>query len=242
MGLANNKLLKTPKRRNGSRNAHGAGASVPRTYTPGTRNIVLTAERLFGRYGLSGVSMRQILIASGQANKSAIYHHFGGMEGLIQAVFDMRAGPIDEARGIRLRAYEEAGKVGLRELLEALLLPHVDVLEGNARQAYAQFILQLLEDEPVERWRERSQVSYEIQTRIRQELAHLPDEVFFPRFKLVIELFMSGIARPMRVVGRRARGATAYEYDLIDMGVAAFSVPWPPVGRPDGAAPGTAGR
>lgn len=52
-----------------------------------TREHILdTAERLWGERGVEGVSLREIRIAAGQRNSSALQFHFGGRDGLLVAL------------------------------------------------------------------------------------------------------------------------------------------------------------
>src|SRR3546814_11435735 len=88
-------------------------------YPKGARALIVTAERLFGQHGLDGVSLRQIVVAAGQANTSAVHHHFGSREGLIQAVHDMRVPAMEKARPERLAEIDRAGRTDLEALLGA---------------------------------------------------------------------------------------------------------------------------
>ena len=58
---------------------------------PSTKEqIVLAAERLFAEHGIDGVSLRQIGVAAGNGNNSAVQYHFGTKDRLVQAVFEYR--------------------------------------------------------------------------------------------------------------------------------------------------------
>lgn len=63
-------------------------ASKPKTeeWSAGAVAILDAAERLMGRYGIEGVSLRQITIAAKMGNNSAIAYHFGDRYGLLLAV------------------------------------------------------------------------------------------------------------------------------------------------------------
>jgi AcrR family transcriptional regulator len=52
--------------------------------------LVLVAERLFAQHGVEGVSLRQIGLAAGNANNSAVQYHFGSKQQLIQAIYEYR--------------------------------------------------------------------------------------------------------------------------------------------------------
>lgn len=66
---------------------------------PSTKEqIVLTAERLFALHGIDGVSLRQVGVASGSGNNSAVQYHFGTKDELIQAIFEFRLPRLHERR------------------------------------------------------------------------------------------------------------------------------------------------
>jgi AcrR family transcriptional regulator len=52
--------------------------------------LVQVGERLFAQHGLDGVSLRQIGVAAGNANNSAVQYHFGSKDQLVRAIFEYR--------------------------------------------------------------------------------------------------------------------------------------------------------
>jgi AcrR family transcriptional regulator len=48
--------------------------------------LIRAAERLFAEKGLAGVSVRDITLAAGARNQSALHYHFGCMEDLIREI------------------------------------------------------------------------------------------------------------------------------------------------------------
>ncbi len=64
-----------------------------------TRNkIISTAERLYAERGIDAVSLNEITREADQKNKSALSYHFGGKEGLLQAIIDKHAPGVLEAK------------------------------------------------------------------------------------------------------------------------------------------------
>ena len=59
--------------------------------------ILDVAERMFAEEGVHGVSLRAI-IAEAKVNLAAVHYHFGSKDALVEAVFERRVGPINEAR------------------------------------------------------------------------------------------------------------------------------------------------
>jgi AcrR family transcriptional regulator len=109
--------------------------------------LILAAERLFGRYGVEGVSLRQIAAEAGAANNSAVHYHFGSKESLAQAIFEYRLPQLMQRR--RLLAVQR--EPGLRGCMEQYLLPLVELAElGDC--CYLTFLEQLqgssFEDHP----------------------------------------------------------------------------------------------
>jgi AcrR family transcriptional regulator len=112
--------------------------------------LILAAERLFGRHGVEGVSLRQIAAEAGAANNSAVHYHFGSKESLVQAIFEYRLPQLMQRRRLLAAGREP----GLRGCMEQYLLPLVELAElGDC--CYLTFLEQLqgssLEDHPFSR-------------------------------------------------------------------------------------------
>ncbi|GAA4969138.1 hypothetical protein GCM10023205_37990 [Yinghuangia aomiensis] len=87
-------------------------------------DMVLAAERLFARFGVDGVSLRQIGAAAGQRNVAAAQYHFGDKQTLLQAIYDFRLSAIDMRRRELLDAVRASGTAGdVRALVEVLVVP-----------------------------------------------------------------------------------------------------------------------
>jgi AcrR family transcriptional regulator len=113
--------------------------------------IMEAAERLFAERGVGAVSLREVGAAAGQRNNSAVQYHFGSKEGLVEAIFNHRMGPIDEHRRRLLAELDEQGRSDdLRSLVEAFIEPFAAALIGAGEQTwYARFSAQvLIEREP----------------------------------------------------------------------------------------------
>jgi AcrR family transcriptional regulator len=66
--------------------------------TSAKEQIVVAAERLFARHGIEGVSLRQIGVAAGNSNNSAVQYHFGSKRELVQAIYEYRLAPLHARR------------------------------------------------------------------------------------------------------------------------------------------------
>ena len=104
-----------------------------------TREHILdTAERLWGERGVDGVSLREIRIAAGQRNSSALQFHFGGQAGLLLALADRH---LPRVAAIQERIYADLVHGGrppaVAGLVEALVRPHADYLRlGPSERAW----------------------------------------------------------------------------------------------------------
>lgn len=109
--------------------------------------LIRAAERLFAEKGLGGVSVRDITLAAGARNQSALHYHFGGMDELIREVFAHRFRDIEEQRIKRLAEIEEAGRSSdIHALVRAGIAPLLEACLDKDGRLYAQFSVQLMSD------------------------------------------------------------------------------------------------
>jgi AcrR family transcriptional regulator len=95
------------------------------------KRILKQAERLFAKTGIDAVSIRDITDAAG-VNSAAIHYHFGSKSGLIEALLERWAGELVERRGKMLDRIEALQKVKLRDVVEVLVWPMIEL--GGARR------------------------------------------------------------------------------------------------------------
>ncbi len=91
--------------------------------------LLSVAERLFAERGVQGVPLSDINKASGQRNANACQYHFGGREGLLQAIIDKHVPGIAARRGELLDELEARGPLTLDGLVDAWLQPVVEKLQ-----------------------------------------------------------------------------------------------------------------
>jgi len=87
--------------------------------------ILDAAEQLFSDQGFSATSVRAIT-QKAEVNLAALNYHFGSKEGLIEAVFSRRIGPLNETRLQLLQELDPAvseDSPTLEQVLEAFLAP-----------------------------------------------------------------------------------------------------------------------
>jgi AcrR family transcriptional regulator len=108
----------------------------------------VAAERLVGERGIAALSLREAAGSAGARNNSAAQYHFGTKDGLIDAIFELRMGTINQARLVRLDAAEDDGRgQDVTALVEALVLPLLEAM-GEAPQSswYGRFLAEFTAD------------------------------------------------------------------------------------------------
>ena len=102
--------------------------------TRSTKDRILdAAEGLFARQGFSATSLRAITAEAG-VNLAAVNYHFGSKDGLLEAVFGRRLGPLNEERLALLDEAESAPKgASLEAVLEALVGPPLRLHRDDGR-------------------------------------------------------------------------------------------------------------
>lgn len=182
--------------------------------------LIQAAERLFAERGLGGVSVRDITLAAGARNQSALHYHFGDMDKLIKEVFAHRYHQIEETRRQRLAEMAAAGTDGdIGKLMEAAVGPLFEAcLEENGR-LYARFCVQLTADPRFDVIRLVGDIGMQSVTHIREligkALADLPNDILWTRQRLLFtisiilmadyaRLIEAGNAPPVDVATREA--------------------------------------
>ena len=94
--------------------------------------LLRAAERLFAELGIGPTSTRAILREAGQRNESALQYHFGGREGLIEALYAERGAQVGDERERMLRELDASGDVqDVRRLCGVAVLPPVRIVRRD---------------------------------------------------------------------------------------------------------------
>lgn len=97
--------------------------------------ILSAAEELFARHGFAGASLRQVTAAA-NVNLAAVNYHFGSKDNLINELFRRRLDELTARRLEMLAAVEARPQPTLEAVLEAFVLPALnlagDRLGGSA--------------------------------------------------------------------------------------------------------------
>ena len=210
-----------------------AGKSTVRQETH--ERIILAAERLFGKFGLDAVSLRQINVAARQRNSSAVHYYFGSKEALIAATFDYRMEGINRRRLQKLDEVSKAGQVGdVRVLVQAIILPIVEEIEqGKGGSHYFRFAGQAFGHPRFDffsmRRSEFSEGMQRIHRLLQAALPDVPEILFGQRFGMIIELIFHSLAdrEIFRLSAKKKEdfNAAAFLNNLVDSCTAAISAP-----------------
>lgn len=106
--------------------------------------MIDAAERLVAERGLAALTVQAVQEAAGQRNKSAVQYHFGGRQGLVNALVAARMAPTNERRTSMLLAL--GPDPSTRELVEVLVLPLIESVRGRRPSYWARFLVQAIGD------------------------------------------------------------------------------------------------
>jgi AcrR family transcriptional regulator len=104
--------------------------------------IKLSARRLFAQRGIDGVTVRDIVAASGQKNSGSLHYYFRTKDALVKELIVDTAKMIDDRRNADLDQLEgSGGPHSLREVLEVLVLPSLNLGSADGEEdTYLRFI------------------------------------------------------------------------------------------------------
>lgn len=97
------------------------------------------AERLIATRGAS-VPLRQIILAAGQRNNSAVAYHFGSRAALVEAVWDRRTDVVNRERAAMMEELHNHGRTDdIPSLMRAHVLPMAHEIGANLPSYWARF-------------------------------------------------------------------------------------------------------
>jgi AcrR family transcriptional regulator len=154
--------------------------------------LLLTAERLYAERGVEGVSFREVGMAAGQRNNTAVRYYFEDRGSLLEAIHYHRSGRLNLRRLELLADLEKAGQLGdIGSLLDALIRPHAEsILDPDDN--YVRFLARVVDDGYLETEGLRAAVdshmtAYDrIGALIKSKLPSLDEAVFAQRFRRVL--------------------------------------------------------
>lgn len=106
--------------------------------------MIDAAERLGAERGLAALTVQAVQEAAGQKNKSAVQYHFGGRQGLVDALVAARMAPASERRTAMLLDLGEGAST--RALVEVLVVPLIESVLSRQPSYWARFLVQAIGD------------------------------------------------------------------------------------------------
>lgn len=154
-------------------------------------------ETLIGRHGSDGVSLRQISIAAGSANNSAVHYYFKSKDGLIRETIRRRAAHIDRRRRQLLGDLVKKGfEKDTRAIMEVLLRPIADERNSEGKCSYAAFLLALRVFNDITYWRtiaDSPDITKNLYEMLQESLRPIPPEIVQLRFLTAFSLFLMSV-------------------------------------------------
>ena len=106
----------------------------------GRTALIEAAERLVAERGIHAVSVREVVLAAEQRNNSAVTYHFGSRQGLLDAVWALRSGPINVRRAHLLAdARKTSTPPLLADLVRAYVVPLIEEIDSRTPSYWARF-------------------------------------------------------------------------------------------------------
>lgn len=200
---------------------------------PTKERLLTAAEVLFADFGIEAVSARQIALAAGQRNQSAIRYHFGSKDDLIVALLARRVAEINERRAQLLAAPDVADD--MRALIGAIAIPLAERIERDAAgSAYVRFLAHIFSD------RQRRDLLIEhgesaallrrIYADLRRLTGRIPEPLFSERLRLMVGGIIHAFADRERLRAKGDAGPfvlapTAFLNNLIDASIGILTAP-----------------
>ena len=188
-----------------------------------TRDQILdAAEELFAERGIDGPSLNEINARAGQRNKTSLQYHFGGRDGLVQAILARHGVPL---RRRREALHAELAASGTLDEVPALVSLHVIPLAeymtlGRSQRHYIEIWADLL-GSPATRTEDiRHLLDDPVQTDTARRLVAIMTERM-PR-ELAVERLTSMLQSAVHMLADRARveNATEPRRDLLPLPIA----------------------
>ena len=114
-------------------------------YTKTQLELLYAAEIVFGQKGINDTSHRDIINITNQKNVSAITYHFGGVQGVVTALLEIRMEVIDSERKKRLEKLIKDDDINNDSLLDVYIDPlYEKCIEDIKWKNYIYFLQHLI--------------------------------------------------------------------------------------------------
>lgn len=95
-------------------------------------SFIQAAQELYALRSIDAVSLNEITTAAGQKNRNALQYHFGSKDGLLQAIIDTHASPVQELRSRYIDQAKQSKWSAAEAAARVLVMPLADYIEENA--------------------------------------------------------------------------------------------------------------
>lgn len=202
---------------------------VPATSDTKTE-IILTAERLFGEYGINGVSLRRISKESGNRNVYAAQYHFENKENILVNIMQFRRPSIDmQRREFFSRLGIDPKDTSMETILTSILQPLMECKDEKGMRGFVRFQRELLQyDMNNHIWRQvenSALFTAYLYGVLRDNLSFLPDDIIEFRISTVGRLGVYAIAEYDRSPVVPSLSAEDFLANLVSMSTAALLAP-----------------
>lgn len=194
-----------PKRTRVKRKGPGRpeGASVSKN------DILDAAETVFANLGYAGTTLREVA-AQAKVTQALISYYFGSKYGLFEAVFLRRGLVISQQRIDNLEALRAHGKLKVRDIVRAFLLPTLALRDTRQGRDFLRLQSRLHTEPPGISYKLRTD-AYGVSTRryveaVREALPRLPELDAYWRVTLMIGTYLYAFSDTHRLEAMTPEG------------------------------------
>lgn len=117
---------------------------MTRTANDTRDKLILHGQRLFAKQGVFRVPLRLVVDQAGQKNSSALHYHFGGRDGLLQAIIELHNESIESERAQMLAEIRTLGITDdVAAITRAVVLPFARKLDTSDGREFLRIVAQL---------------------------------------------------------------------------------------------------
>jgi AcrR family transcriptional regulator len=204
---------------------------VARTAHDTREKLITIGQHLFAEQGVFRVPLRTVIDRAGQKNTSALHYHFGGREGLLNAIIERHNAGIETERAEMLEDVRASGHTGdIPVVVRAFVLPFARKLETEEGREFLRVIAQLTDlfdfwDEGPPGTPAQAHASLSM---LAAAIPDQPREIRHERVTTLLMLVSDALAlRARRIDQNRPLQLSHAEFvdNLIDMSVGALQAP-----------------
>jgi AcrR family transcriptional regulator len=199
-----------------------------------TRDKLLSVgQRLFAEQGVYSVPLRTVIDQAGQKNTSALHYHFGGRDGLLDAIIERHNTGIELERADMLDHIRSEGSADdVAVVVRAFVLPFARKLQTTDGREFLRIIAQL--SDLFDFWDQgppsTPEQAYTALQMMAKAIPDQPSPIRHERVTLLLMLVSDALALRARQIDQKHRlqlSDDAFVANLIDMCVGALQASVP---------------